>query len=143
MRGQDDAARTSVADFDADRKAVLDWLEAEPSVAPGRLGTIAVCCYPTGLHNGRVGKDPDAGTLERAGEARGELLVVFGETDPHVPAEGRQKVADALTAARVKYRIHLAPGEHAFMRDEGARYDPESADGVWREAIGLFRRVFA
>jgi carboxymethylenebutenolidase len=160
MRGQDDAARTSVAEFDADRKAVLDWLEAEPSVAPGRLGTIgfcigghlafraaldprvraAVCCYPTGLHNGRVGKDPDAGSLERAQEIRGELLVVFGETDPHVPAEGRQKVADALTAAGVKHRIHLAPGEHAFMRDEGPRYDPDATDEVWRTTIELFRR---
>jgi carboxymethylenebutenolidase len=159
MRGQDDAARTSVAEFDADRKAVLDWLEAEPSVASGRLGTIgfcigghlafraaldprvkaAICCYPTGLHNGRVGKDPDAGSLERAPEIRGELLAVFGETDPHVPVEGRKKVADSLAAAGVKHRIYLAPGEHAFMRDEGPRYDSEAADEVWRIAIELFR----
>ena len=161
MRGQDDAARTSAAEFDADRSAVLDYFGLQPDVAAGKLGTMgfcigghlafraaldprvnaAVCCYPTGLHNGRVGKDADAGTLDRAREIQGELLVVFGATDPHVPEDARRKVAAALADARVKHRIHLAPGEHAFMRDEGPRYDPEGADEVWRMAVELFRRV--
>lgn len=35
------------------------------------------------------------------------------------------------------------PGEHAFMRDEGARYDPEMTDRVFAEAIALYRRTFA
>jgi carboxymethylenebutenolidase len=33
------------------------------------------------------------------------------------------------------------PGEHAFMRDEGPRYDPAMADRVFAEAIGLYRRT--
>jgi len=163
MRGQDDAARTSAAEFDADRSAVLDYLAAQPDVAAGKLGAMgfcigghlafraaldprvqaAVCCYPTGLHNGRVGRDADAGTLARAGEIRGELLIVFGGTDPHVPEEARTRVAAALAQAKVKHRVHVAPGEHAFMRDEGPRYDPEGADEVWRMTFELFRRVFA
>ncbi len=163
MRGQDGAARTSAAEFDADRAAVLDHLASQPDVAPGKLGAMgfcigghlafraaldprvkaAVCCYPTGLHNGRVGKDADAGTLARAGEIRGELLVVFGATDPHVPEDGRARVSAALSAAKVNHRVHLAPGEHAFMRDEGPRYDPEGADEVWRMSVELFRRVLA
>jgi len=161
MRGQDDAVRTSMAEFDADRSAVLDYLGSQPDVAPGKLGAMgfcigghlafraaldprvkaAVCCYPTGLHNGRVGKDPDAGTLGRVGEIQGEFLVVFGATDPHVPEDGRRRVAAALSDANVKHRVHLAPGEHAFMRDEGPRYDPEGADEVWRMAVELFRRA--
>jgi carboxymethylenebutenolidase len=32
-------------------------------------------------------------------------------------------------------------GEHAFMRDEGPRYDPAAADQVWSEAVALFKRV--
>jgi carboxymethylenebutenolidase len=163
MRGQDDAARTTVAEFDADRKAVLDYLETQPDVAPGRLGAMgfcigghlafraaldprvkgAVCCYPTGLHTGRVGKDPDAGSLQRAGDVKGQLLVVFGAADPHIPEEGRRKIADALSAAGVAHRVHLAAGEHAFMRDEGERYDPEASDRVWQMAVELFRRVFS
>jgi dienelactone hydrolase len=34
----------------------------------------------------------------------------------------------------------MSPGEHAFMRDEGARFDPAAADAVWAEAIALFHR---
>jgi carboxymethylenebutenolidase len=162
MRGQDDAARTAVAEFDADRAAVLDFLESQTDVAPGKLGAIgfcigghlafraaldprvkaAVCCYPTGLHNGKVGKDANAGSLVRAKEIKGELLVVFGAADPHIPEKGRLEVAAALAAAGVKHRVHLAPGEHAFMRDEGSRYDPESADQVWRMTVELFGGVF-
>lgn len=161
MRGQDGAARTSVAEFDADRSAVLDWLQTQNDVEPGRLGAIgfcigghlafraaldprvraAVCCYPTGLHNGKVGKDADAGSLARAKEIRGELLVVFGKTDPHVPEEGRQKVIEALAASGVNHRVHLAAGEHAFMRDEGPRYDPQGADEVWAMTVELFQRA--
>src|SRR5215469_14804697 len=43
MRGQDDAARTSVAEFDADRAAVLDYLDSQPEVAAGKLGAMGFC----------------------------------------------------------------------------------------------------
>jgi carboxymethylenebutenolidase len=162
MWGNEDARRTPVAAFDADARASLDFLAAHPMVAPGQLATMgfcigghlalraalqpdvkaAVCCYPTGVHNGKLGKDADAGTLKRLGEIKGELLVVFGEVDPHVPAEGRQVIADALRAAGVRHTIRAMPGgEHAFMRDEGSRYDPALADAVWAEAVELLRRV--
>lgn len=159
MRGQDDAARTSVAQFDADRAAALDLLDAQPDVAAGRLGAMgfcigghlafraaldprvraAVCCYPTGLHDGRLGADADAGSLARAAQIRGRLLVVFGQADPHVPEEGRRTVAEALALAGNRHRVAVYPGEHAFLRDEGPRFDPEAADAVWREAVELFR----
>ena len=100
----------------------------------------AVCCYPTGLHEGKLGRDADAGSLARSREIAGRLLVVFGEADPHVPEEGRWAVAEALQAAGGdRHRVALYPGEHAFMRDEGTRFDPEASDAVWREAIDLFR----
>src|SRR5262249_1137055 len=43
MRGQDDAARTTVAEFDADRVAVLDFLEKQSNVAAGNLGSMGFC----------------------------------------------------------------------------------------------------
>lgn len=162
MRGLDGAARTTVAEIDADRRAVLDWLEAQPQVAEGKLGAMgfcigghlafraaldprvkaAVCCYATGIHSGRLGKDEDAGSLAAAASIRAELLLVFGENDPHVPPDGRKRIAEGLAAARTKHTIHTEPAEHAFMRDEGDRYDPEAADRVWSQAIALFRRAF-
>jgi len=42
----------------------------------------------------------------------------------------------------VRHRVLVVQGEHAFMRDDGARFDAAAADRVWAEAIGMFKRVF-
>lgn len=162
-RGLDDAARTSVAEFDADCRAALDYLDAHAQVERGELGAMgfcigghlafraalqrdvraAACFYPTGVHNGKLGKDADAGTLKRVGEIRGELLLVFGSADPHIPSDGRAKIVDALESAGVNFSVKLYAAEHAFMRDEGLRYDPEATDAAFGDMIELLRRVFA
>jgi carboxymethylenebutenolidase len=100
-----------------------------------------VCFYGTGIHNGKLGRDEDAVSLERASEIGGELLLVFGTLDPHVPEQGRAKITAALDRAGTKCAVHLYPAEHAFMRDEGPRYDPEVTDQAWAEMIQVFRRV--
>jgi carboxymethylenebutenolidase len=101
-----------------------------------------VCFYGTGIHDGRLGKDDDAGSLQRADEIKGELLMIFGENDPHIPKEGREKIRAALQQASVKYRVKLYPAEHAFMRDEGPRYDPECTDLAFADMVRLFHSVF-
>ena len=151
MWGNYDANHTQVAEFDADRQAVLDYLDGEANVAKGKLGTIgfcigghlamraaldtrvqaAVCCYPTGVHNGKLGADADAGTLARLGEILGELLVCVGRLDPHVPEAARQTLTSTLQASNVRHQFKVYEAEHAFMRDEGNRYDSEAADAVW------------
>ena len=68
-------------------------------------------------------------------------MLVFGTLDPHVPAEGREKIRVALDRVGAKYSIALYPAEHAFMRDEGPRYDAEVTDQAWSEMIKFFRRV--
>ena len=161
-RGLEGAAQTLVADFDADCRATLDYLSAHSRVAHGKLGAAGFCLgghlafraalqpdvrattcfYGTGIHNGKLGKDADAGSLERASEIRGELLMIFGSLDPHVPEDGRAKINHALQSAGVNYAFKLYPAEHAFMRDEGARYDPEATDEAFGEMIKLFRRTF-
>src|SRR5262249_29931357 len=95
-RGLEDASNTRVADFDADCRAALDYLIKHPAVAAGNLGTAGfcigghlafraalqkdvkatVCFYGTGIHNGKLGSDADAGSLQQAGEIRGQLLLV-------------------------------------------------------------------
>jgi carboxymethylenebutenolidase len=160
-RGLADAARTSVAEFDADRRAALEFLAAHAAVAPRKLAAAGFCIgghlafraaldpevcatacfYATGLHDGALGKDADAGSLARTGEIAGEVLLVFGSRDPHTPPEGVQKVENALVDAGTRFKLRRYAGEHTFMRDEGARYDPELADLAWADMIALFRRV--
>lgn len=160
-RGMEDAVRTPVAHFDADCREALDFLNRHPKIAPGKLaaagfcigGHLAfraafqpdiratVCFYPTGVHSGKLGKDENAGTLKRFNEIRGELLLIFGASDPHIPEDGRIKIEQALKHAGLRYRIKLFPGEHAFMRDEGPRFDPESTDLAFNEAISFLGKL--
>ena len=71
------------------------------------------------------------------------MLLVFGASDPHVPEEGRAKIVAALRDAGIRFDLKLYPAEHAFMRDEGPRYDPEATDAAFGEMIRFFRRVLA
>jgi carboxymethylenebutenolidase len=165
MHGNYLAHSTPVAHFDAIAAAVFDHLETRndlrrdssgPSVGAmgfcigGHLALraaldprcrAAVCAYPTGVHDGKLGAESDAGTLARLAEIKGELLLAFGDADPHVPAPARGIVRSALQASGVRHTYLELPGEHAFMRDEGARYDPAMADRVYTEAIALYRRT--
>jgi carboxymethylenebutenolidase len=155
--GMAGAAATTTAQFDADRIAVLDYLQARKDVdvlfatgfcIGGHLAFRAafdhrvaatVCFYPTGLHNGALGADADAGSLAQAGEIGGRLMVVFGSRDPHVPAEARLQVVSALYAAGLEdLELHVyAGGEHAFMRDIGARHDPVLTDQALTAAVSF------
>jgi carboxymethylenebutenolidase len=142
------AAATTTDQFDADRAAVLDLMEQRPDITSllavgfclgGHLAFRAafdprvaatVCFYPTGLHDGALGADADAGSLARAAEIRGRLMIVFGSQDPHVPADARLQILSALYAADLAdLELHVyTSGEHAFMRDVGARHDPVLTD---------------
>ena len=87
--------------------------------------------------------EQDCGSLERASEIRGDLLVAFGTRDPHVSFEGRAKIYAGLHAAGTHFRAVEYDAEHAFMRDEGPRYDPAATDAAMLEAITFFRSAFA
>jgi carboxymethylenebutenolidase len=151
------AAAMTTRQFDADRVAVLDVLERRPDVdglfaagfcIGGHLAFRAafdpriaatVCFYPTGLHDGALGADADAGSLARAGSIGGRLMIVFGSRDPHVPPDARLQIISALYAAGLTdLELHVyAGGEHAFMRDVGARHDPVLTDLALYEAVSF------
>jgi carboxymethylenebutenolidase len=162
LRGNNDAACTAIAEYDADARAVLDWLKEEPTVAAEKLGTMgfcigghlafraalqpevkaAVCCYPTGIHNGKLGKGT-ADTIQRVSEIQGQVLLIFGTLDPHVPPEGRQTILDAIAAANVRHQSLVYEADHTFMRDDGYRFDPVATDAVWKESITFLNQVLS
>ena len=162
-RGMDDAHRTSVREFDDDIAALIAFLGSRTDVTPGAIGAVGfclgghlafraalqsavkatVCFYPTGLHDGALGQDANAGSLALAGRIRGELLLVFGTEDPHTDAAGRDVVLAGLAATPVRHRVALYPTAHAFMRDVGARWDPRATDEAFAEAIALYRAALS
>ncbi len=146
--------------YDADARAVLAFLKGYEHCT-GKLGVMGICIgghlafraamnpealagvcfYATDLHKRGLGKGMNDDSLARTAEIKGELLMIWGHQDPHVPAEGRAKVHAALAAAGTQFTWHEFNGAHAFMRDEGYRYDPELALTCYQLAIGLFRRT--
>ena len=145
--------------LDGDARAVLDFLKAHPSCT-GRLGALGICLgghlsyraaatqpdvlaaacfYGTDLHTGSLTKTGDD-TLARTAEIGGELLLVWGQQDPHIPLEGRQKIHAALVEAKVEFTWHELNAQHAFLRDEGPRYDPVLAQQCYALMLELFHR---
>ena len=144
--------------YDSDAKAVIDFLSNDPGCT-GNVGTMgmclgghlafraaldfrikaAACLYPTDLHKKSLGSDGDD-SLERCREIQGELMLIFGRQDPHIPAEGRRMVYDALMAADRLFEWHEFNAAHAFIRDEGNRYNPQLARLSYDLALDLFHR---
>ena len=149
-----------VADFDADAGALLGALAAHPACT-GRLATLGVCLgghlayraaldprvsaaacfYPTDIHSGTLGAGRADDSLARMAELKAEALFVFGRQDPHVPFAGRQAIRARLEEVGATYAWHEVNAAHAFLRDEGPRYDPALALQVLGWALGLFGRV--
>jgi carboxymethylenebutenolidase len=100
------------------------------------------CYYPTGVHTGKLGQDDDAGTLQRLAEIQGRLMLVWGEHDPHIPLAGREVVEGGLARSGVAFERRIYPAEHAFMRDEGPRFDPQATDAAFAETVAFFNAAF-
>ncbi len=84
----------------------------------------AACFYATDIHSGTLGAGKADDSLARMAELQAEALFVWGRQDPHVPFAGRQAIRERLEAASARYEWHEVNGAHAFLRDEGPRYDP-------------------
>src|SRR5215210_6155692 len=158
-RGNELKTTKELASYDTDARAALDFLKHHPSCT-GRLGAMGmcigghlafraamnsdvlagVCLYATDIHKRSLGKGMNDNTLDRMGEITGELMMIWGRQDPHVPREGRALIYQAMTDAGVHFTWHEFNGQHAFLRDEGLRYDPELALKVYTMAVGLFHR---
>ncbi len=158
-RGMADANKMRVADFDDDIAVLIAFLQKKSDVVPGAIGAVGFCLgghigfraafspavkatalfYPTGLHDGELCGDADAGSLALASRIEGYLLAIFGTADPHTDAPGRDVVAAGLAASGIRYKISLYDAAHAFMRDVGARWDPQATDDAFAEALAMFR----
>ncbi len=79
--------------------------------------------------------------MERLSEIKGELLMIWGKQDPHIPTSGRVLVYHKLLEANINFTWHEFNGQHAFMRDEGDRYDAQLALTSYQLAIQMFGRT--
>jgi carboxymethylenebutenolidase len=158
-QGNADKYNKELSSYDADGKALVDYLQALPECT-GKLGAVGICLgghlafraamnpailatvcfYATDIHSGSLGKGKSDNSLARASEIKGELLHIWGRQDPHVPLDGRVKIKARLDELNANYQWIEVNGAHAFMRDEGYRYDPELAHLCYQWLFALFTR---
>jgi carboxymethylenebutenolidase len=100
----------------------------------------ATCFYPTDIHKRGLGEGMNDNSLDRIPEIHGELLMIFGRQDPHVPHEGRAIVYNALADADRNFQWHEFNAAHAFLRDEGPRYNPALASICFGIAFEMLKR---
>jgi carboxymethylenebutenolidase len=161
-KGNFDKYAKTLASYDEDARSLVKHLAGRADCT-GKLGALgiclgghlafrcalqpevlaAVCFYATDLHSGTLGSGKNDDSLARAGEIKGELLHVWGRQDPHVPLEGRNRIKERLDEAGVDFQWIEVNGAHAFLRDEGPRYDPALAYQCHGLMLQLFHRRLA
>ncbi|KAK4239182.1 Alpha/Beta hydrolase protein [Achaetomium macrosporum] len=160
--------------YDEDSKKTVDYLLSLPTCtgrigATGmclgghlalRAGldpriTASVCYFPTDIHTRTLGPydapnsspsaPPDSvHTIDLLSKIRGEVALIFGVKDTHVPDAGRDLIRLKMREAGVGFSFHeFAWAQHAFIRDElsKGRYDPAVSKACFEVLLELFGRV--
>jgi carboxymethylenebutenolidase len=158
-RGNVDKITKELSSYDSDARASLEHLKTSARCT-GKLGVMGmclgghlafraamnegvragVCLYPTDIHTRSLGKGKHDDTLDRMSEIRCEMLMIWGRQDPHIPRESRTLIYNAMTDANIYFQWHESNAAHAFIRDEGYRYDPAAARLSFDMAVELFKR---
>jgi carboxymethylenebutenolidase len=151
-----------IAAYDADAKAGLTALAEHPA-CDGRLATFGVCLgghlayraaldprvtaaacfYATDIHSSTLGEGSHDDSLARMADLTAEAMFVWGRQDPHVPFAGREVIRSRLEEVGARYTWHEVDAQHAFLRDEGSRYDPALFLQAMALTLDLYRRAFA
>lgn len=150
--------RKEIASYDEDTAVTARFL-SQHLQCTGSIGSFGVCLgghlairaafdplvaaaaafYPTDIHSATLGAGKNDDTLIRLGDVKKPLFFAWGRQDPHVPLEGRQKISARLNETDADFEWHEFNAAHAFLRDEGPRYNPALA----RVGMALVHRFFA
>ncbi|GAA6020212.1 hypothetical protein JCM10207_004373 [Rhodosporidiobolus poonsookiae] len=108
----------------------------------------AVCYFPTDIHSASLSPDGDDSLVRASnGEIEGEVVLIFGTQDGHVPPEGRTFIREQLTAKSVHAPLKLSflelQANHAFIRDEFSkgRYDAGISKVCFELLLETFNRT--
>lgn len=159
-KGNADKAAKDAQGYDTDNRAIIEWLNNQPWYN-GNLGAMGYCIgghlafraalqpevkatacyYATDLHGNNIPNKPNQHSMDRLADIKGELMMIWGKQDNHIPTAGRALVYQKLTEANLSFTWHEFNGQHAFMRDEGERYDPQLQLMGYQLAIQMFGRT--
>lgn len=145
-RGNELKFTKEIESYDEDTDVVVKFLQSHEACT-GKIASYGVCLgghlavragfhpgvtavaafYPTDIHSRTLGLGKCDDTIERLKTAEGAFFFVWGRQDPHVPVEGRRKIHQLLEDHERDFEWHEFNAAHAFLRDEGPRYNPALA----------------
>ncbi|KAF9015199.1 dienelactone hydrolase [Cyathus striatus] len=109
----------------------------------------SVCFFATDIHSATLGKGKTDDTLikVRNGDlsGKGELVMIFGKQDTHVPRAGRDLIRSTLEDANVTVSFLEVQAQHAFIRDESSkgRWDAALTRSLFSFMMEVFERTVA
>ncbi len=161
-KGNQDKADKPIESHDSDTQAMIDFAQTKDycTGAVGAMGVCigghlayraainpsiksAFCLYPTDIHSDTLPAALNNDSFTRTRDINGEVFMVFGKQDPHVPQAGREKIYQNLVQHNINYNWLEVNAQHAFMRDGGERYDPQLALKMYYTATEFFTRTLA
>ncbi|CAN8104044.1 unnamed protein product [Discula destructiva] len=173
-QGNEWKVKKTLESYDADSYKTVDYLLSLPTCTGligatgmclgGHLAlraaldpriTATVCYFATDVHSRTLGPYTEANTsatappdsmhtLDLFPQLKGEVSMIFGIKDTHVPDAGRDLIRQKLRAAGVTFSWHeFAWAQHAFIRDElsKGRYDPAITKACFEVLQELFGRT--
>ncbi|KAM3499075.1 hypothetical protein MY10362_007640 [Beauveria mimosiformis] len=173
-KGNQYKIQKTLESYDADSYATVDHLLSLPTCTGligatgmclgGHLAvraaldpriTACVSYFATDIHSRTLGPHSSANTstdappdsihtLDHFDRFKGEVAMIFGVKDTHVPDAGRDLIRAKMRAAGVVASFHeFAWAQHAFIRDElsKGRYDPAVTKVCFEVLLEVFGRV--
>jgi carboxymethylenebutenolidase len=107
----------------------------------------SVCFFATDIHSATLGKGKSDDSLIRVRRGdltgKGELVMIFGKQDTHVPREGRDLIRKELEDANVIASFLEVQAQHAFIRDESSkgRWDAALTRSLFSFMVEVFERT--
>lgn len=159
-KGNQDKWTKPLEHHDSDTQALVEFLGSS-AFCSGKVGAMGVCIgghlayraalnknissafclYATDIHSNTLPCKDGNDTFSRTKDIEAELQLIWGKQDPHVPDEGRMKIHQNLLDSGNHFSWFEFNAQHAFMRDEGERYDPQLALRVYGMAVEFFQRT--
>ncbi len=159
-KGNADKWKKPLEHHDSDTQTLIDFVKSQQycSGSVGAMGVCigghlayraalnpqikaAFCLYATDIHSNTLPAQEGNNSFERMADIQGEIHFIWGKQDPHVPQEGRSKIYQQCVTTGINYQWQEVNAQHAFMRDEGERYDGALAIAMYQQAVALFNRT--
>ena len=138
-----------------DTQAFFDYLDAQPDVKPGGMGTTGYCMggglslsaagsFPervvaaASYHGGRLASDAPDSPHRLAPSMRARVYVAGAMDDPMFPDAMKARLEQALSEAGVDHTIETYPAKHGWVLRDTPVFDAAASERHWQTLSSLF-----